>query len=284
LLAASGVIDGKLEAPSVLAQALHYSNYWIAFRGWGGIAQGTGVYWSLAVEEHFYLLFPAFYWTLLRADLSPKQQRTAFFAICGLVLLWRSILVFGFNPIPDRTYIATDTRLDSLLFGCGLAVFGNPALDLEPKARPGLRDLALLGAGIGALLASFVIRDPTFRETLRYTIQGLGLYPVFVTAIRFPGYGPLKLLGTAPMRYVGKISYSLYLMHHVVLEGVGRRMPDSPVMHAVLSLGISVALASSVWYLVEEPCAVLRRKLAARGMTRVASAGADAAAARATRT
>src|SRR4029077_21192748 len=45
----------------VALQAMHLSNYWIAAKGWSGIATGTGVYWSLAVEEHFYLLFPAIF-------------------------------------------------------------------------------------------------------------------------------------------------------------------------------------------------------------------------------
>jgi peptidoglycan/LPS O-acetylase OafA/YrhL len=54
-----GLLAGWLETMPVLAEALHFSNYWFASHGWTGTAMGTGVLWSLAVEEHFYLGFPA---------------------------------------------------------------------------------------------------------------------------------------------------------------------------------------------------------------------------------
>lgn len=263
LLTASGFIQGELRAPSLAAQFLHYSNFYIAAHGWEGIALGTGVYWSLAVEEHFYLLFPALYSLFLRRGLSSQTQRAVCFAICGTVLAWRCILVVALHSVPDRTYLATDTRFDSILFGCALALHGNPMLDSPKRERPETADLGFLAAGLCLLLASFLIRNPMFRETLRYSIQGLGLFPVFITAVRFPGWGPMKLLNLRPVRFVGTLSYSLYLVHHVVVDAVAARSTGSALLDGALALGVSLAIATGIWYFIEEPCAVVRRRLSA---------------------
>jgi peptidoglycan/LPS O-acetylase OafA/YrhL len=66
--------DTRPQLRPVLSQVLHFTNYWIAAHGWRGIAPGTGVYWSLAVEEHFYLLFPAVFLALSRLRLTGRQK------------------------------------------------------------------------------------------------------------------------------------------------------------------------------------------------------------------
>ena len=114
----------------MLSQALHFTNYYIVAHGWWeGLASGTWVYWSLAVEEHFYLFFPLLYLLLRRRFSTGRQQMFALLTICALVLVWRFVLVFALDAPKDRTYVATDTRIDSILFGCILAVWSNPFLD-----------------------------------------------------------------------------------------------------------------------------------------------------------
>lgn len=263
LLAAWGLILGNLERHSLLAQFLHYSNFWIAFHGWQGIGLGTGVYWSLAVEEHFYLLFPALFALFLRTGLSRQRQRGVCFAICAAVLAWRCILIGVFHVATDRTYVATDTRFDSILFGCALALYGNPMFDLQKRERPGAFDLGVLVLGLGMLLVTFLYRDEAFRETVRYTMQGIGLFPVFVTAVRFPDWGPMKILNLRPVKFMGTLSYSLYLVHHVVVEAFAWHRPGLPISNGILSLAVSIAIATTIWYFIEEPCAEVRRKLSA---------------------
>src|SRR5262245_11036580 len=53
LLTISGLLPGELEFRPVFAQWMHFANYWIVLNGYDGLAAGTVVYWSLAVEEHF---------------------------------------------------------------------------------------------------------------------------------------------------------------------------------------------------------------------------------------
>lgn len=257
------LLPGVLHWPAVAAQALHYSNYWVAFRGFQGIPLGTGVYWSLAVEEHFYALLPALYALLVGAKVPPRTQRSVFFAICALTLVWRCVLVFYFDAPTDRTYVTTDARCDSLLMGCALAVAGNPMLDSEPgSARaPSTRLLAALAGGLGLLLVSFLIRNDGFRETARYTLQGVGLYAVFYCAIRFPYWGPFRFLQLRFMGFLGKLSYSLYLVHQVVIALLIGWLPTGLLVRGVLSFGGSLLIAWLIWTSVEKPALRMRRRL-----------------------
>jgi peptidoglycan/LPS O-acetylase OafA/YrhL len=62
------------------------------------------------------------------------------------------------------------------------------------------------------------------------------------------------------MRYIGSISYSLYLVHHVILIGVERYVPNKHIS-GPLALAISIALSSALWFSVERPFANLRKRL-----------------------
>jgi peptidoglycan/LPS O-acetylase OafA/YrhL len=259
-------LPGRLLALPVAAQALHYTNYWIAWHGWDGIASGTGVYWSLAVEEHFYLVFPAVYLVLRRAGLTGRQQAFVLWGACGVVLAWRCILVFAMHAPLDRTYLCSDTRVDSILFGCALAVYNNPMLD--ETAPPSARDAALwlrrlLPLALVALLSTFVLRGNVFRETLRYSLQGLALVPLFVCAIRWPEAWIFRPLNLRPVRFIGTLTYSLYLLHFVVLSGLEAHTALPRVGRAVVGLVLALALSWTMWIAIERPCARLRKRLSA---------------------
>ena len=259
--AALGLIPGGFEPRALGAQALHLANYWIVARGYEGQPAGTGVYWSLAVEEHFYVVFPLLFLALTRLLRGAGARAGALLGLCAVVLLWRCVLVFGFHVAPDRTYVASDTRVDSILFGCALALWGNPALDASP-IRDVLWKRVLLPAALLLLLGTFVVRWAPARETIRYTIQGIALIPVFVVAMRYPTWGPFRLLNLRAVSFLGVLSYPLYLVHHVVLEGL------TPVLGVGLPRGLaafvlSLAIAWGLHELVEKPSARLRRRLSA---------------------
>lgn len=257
-----GALSGTLSVPGVMAQALHYTNYRAAYYGFDGMPGGTGVYWSLAIEEHFYAVFPALYALLLRFRLTGKQQWLVFVAVCAGVLVWRSFLIFYFHVPSNRTYLATDTRCDSLLVGCALAVAGNPMLDrgaADPRPSSSLKNVLLASSVL--LLVSFAVRDPRFRETLRYSLQIAALYPLFYAAIRFPAWGPFIWLNNGVMRFLGKLSYSLYLVHQIVLELCARWLPFGEIPRATVAFAASLALAYGMWLFVEKPCAQVRKRL-----------------------
>jgi peptidoglycan/LPS O-acetylase OafA/YrhL len=261
LLSWLGVLAGPPQREPLLAQALHFTNYWEVLHGAEGQIAGTGVYWSLAVEEHFYLLFPAIFVVLHRALGTPLRRAAVLWCICLLILAWRCALVFGAGVVADRTYLASDTRFDSILFGCALALVKNPALDSEGPGERTFWLRVMLPASGGLMVVSLLFRDPKFRETFRYTLQGVALYAFFICAVRNAGLPVFRLLNHRAVQRIGVLSYSLYLVHHVVLLGVQRGIQIHPVFQSAIGFAISFLVASAIWRWIEKPCARLRKRL-----------------------
>jgi peptidoglycan/LPS O-acetylase OafA/YrhL len=246
-----------------LSQALHYSNYVIAYQGWTGFIAGTGVYWSLAVEEHFYLIFPVLFVALRRRRMSGRSMAGLFLACCAAILIWRCALVFVLHASNHLTYFPTDARADSILFGCALAVWNNPATDDSEVLRSPMWRSVLLPISIVVLLGSLLLGSTSrsFEGSSQYSLQGIALYPVFVTAIRYPNWAPYRLLNHALVRRIGALSYSLYLCHHVIIELLARHLPTGPVVRGGLAFLLAVLVAELLYHFVESPCAKLRRTL-----------------------
>jgi len=265
LLAAVGALAGapRLDAGAVTAQALYLTNFQvIATDWWNGRAPGSWIYWSLAVEEHFYLFFPLLYLALLRVLPSRRRQLAVLLGLCAAVLAWRCVLVYLGHVPKERTYIATDTRIDSILFGCALAVMGSPVVD-RSRFSDGWWKGVWLPLGVALLVASLLIsfRSESFKQTFGYTIQGIGLVPVFVCAMRFPRWFAFPLLNWRPVAFVGVLSYSLYLVHPTVLYGIDQYLHTSRLVQGVAAALVSLGLALGIYVLVERPSARLRRRL-----------------------
>jgi peptidoglycan/LPS O-acetylase OafA/YrhL len=256
-----GATGGTLTTGAVVAQACHLVNYYIIRHGWWeGMAPGTWVYWSLAVEEHFYLFFPLAYLWLRRRGYSGRKQAALLLLTCALVLAWRCLLVFALHASKDRTYVATDTRVDSILAGCILAVFQNPVID-----RDGPDDATLMRVwiplGVAAIVLGLVIRVPRFEQTLRYTLQSFGLMPLFIAAMRWHDRAPFRLLNLAPIRRVGVLSYSMYLMHTSTLWGLERWTAWRTPVRGVVAFAFLVVVASLINKYIERPLGKMRHRL-----------------------
>jgi peptidoglycan/LPS O-acetylase OafA/YrhL len=260
-LGLAGVLRNDMSGTAVLAQLAHLTNYYIVAYGsdTAPVVPNTVPFWSLAVEEHFYLLFPLALLFLFRRFSLPKIA-LVLAAVCATVLAWRCVLVFGFDASSYYVYNATDTRIDSLLFGCILGVWCNPAVD-APAKRLGERGWFLLCAlGVALLLVSFLWRADAFRDTLRYTLQGLGLFPLFYCAVRFHGLPVFAWLDSRPMRALGVISYTFYLSHEAALELARQALGDGP-LRAAAGFALAVAFSGACYFLVERRFARLRRRL-----------------------
>ena len=260
LLAVTGGVDHQMRGDALLAQVLFWTNYYNIEHGGGYFVPTTGVYWSLAIEEHYYFIFPLLFWFSIKQWGYAGAARL-FIALCALALLWRSWLALEVGVSWRYTYAATDTRFDSLLFGCILGVWNNPIyVRRERPAELGRGHFVVLATALMLLLATFLFREPEFRETLRYSIQGIALLPLFWLAIRYSDNSIFRWLNWRPVRYLGLVSFTFYLCHGISLE-FAWRLIEAQIPRAVLGFSIALAFSAAMYVLVEKPIARLRRRL-----------------------
>ena len=259
VLAISGIFEHDMRPWAVLSQILYWTNYYFVAFGKTYFVPHTSMYWSLAVEEHFYLVFPVLFLAAVRYS-SFKRAAMVFAIICIIGLMWRYWLVLGLNATDIYTYRATDSRFDSLLYGCILGVWQNPVLDPEWKLSLRIR-WVLLCTSLSVFLFSLLYRDEVFRETLRYSIQGVALFPLFWLAVRYPEWWVFRWLNIYPVRFFGMISYTFYLSHVTMLGLVSKYLSSQEVTTAVIGFVLTVAFSTVMFYLVERPIARLRKKL-----------------------
>jgi peptidoglycan/LPS O-acetylase OafA/YrhL len=223
-----GLLDGGISWAGVLAQLLYFANYYGLFFDPGNTtAAGTGILWSLAVEEHFYMIYPAVLAGLLALGLSRQRVVVVLAIACLAVLAWRMYLASLPNFATERTYYSSDTRIDSIVFGCLLALAANPRSAKAGTSNPFLEPTSatLLAAAAIVMALTIAWRDAYFRETFRYSLQGLALMPVFYFAIRYAAHFPFTLLNHPWIARIGVYSYAMYLIHHIVINVIEKNAP-----------------------------------------------------------
>jgi peptidoglycan/LPS O-acetylase OafA/YrhL len=189
--------------------------------------------WSLAVEEHFYLL-----WPLLIGAVSARQRLRVIGLLAVTAIAWRVIAIGVMSP--SWVYNATDTNAAALLAGCYLAV-----------ARP--RAWRLASWSVPALLALMLL--PVFgEEGPGFLWGGFVAIALGVAAIQHAVARPAWLEARV-LVWLGKISYGLYLWHYVFVR--------SDIATSI-ALALTVAVAAASWYLVEEPVRRWRVRLEKR--------------------
>lgn len=208
LLCRIGLIDRTVTEPGVAGDYLFLTNYAQLLGMPGGVPIPL---WSLDVEEHFYIAFSTLF-ALILAHRKPRSAAAILAQVCLGILAIRIAYVAAGSNLQD-IYYWSHTRIDSILFGSILALWRNPVIDADGLApRPGLVALA-----IAVCLACFLIRDEVFRQTLRYTLQGLALIVIFAFALNLKGL-PVRLAGSWAVRWVAVLSYTLYLIHYPLLK------------------------------------------------------------------
>jgi len=273
--AAGGIMSwGK-----VFSALFYYVNYYGIYMHFGQGRDGFdpfSILWSLAVEEQYYLAFPFICVALLAGTADLRRFSWILAASVVLVLVWRVIVHhYGNNDgaTSDYIYMATDTRIDSILYGAWLALI--LANDTQKHWRRFSASRVVQAVCLLLLLACFVIRHPGFRDTLRYSLQGLALMPL-MTSICFTSSATslVKMLETRPMRRIGNWSYSLYLYHPIAIVlaeicwGPGSLGPQRIGWHtypafALTAVLLSFVLAVSSYNFVEKPFLRWRRRFGA---------------------
>jgi len=252
-------LDWSQEVASIQAAVLYYSN-WQVVNDLGSVATGTNHLWSLAVEEQFYLVWPA----VLVGFFGLRQKAVTVTVVLGLaitaVAVHRAILWDDGAPWLEL-FVRTDTRADSLLVGALLA-------SLWVRQRTPTRGVdALAWAALGGGLVYVALVEPSSG----FSFAGGGtlfavLVAVVLLAVVNGTWGPARWLAVPPLRAVGRVSYGLYLWHFPVFHAVARYGDELPELVRV-AVGVLVASAATVasWHLLERPMQGLRVRFGQRG-------------------
>jgi peptidoglycan/LPS O-acetylase OafA/YrhL len=222
------------------------ANGWPLKTGWVNLNH----FWSLAVEEHFYLIWPAVvYWF----------SRKAVMRICGgsmvVALALRCWTYFYWND--TAAYVLTPCRMDELALGAllALAARGPGGMGaLVKQARWGAWMLGALLAGIWSL----------GMEDLNYTVALTVLAAFFGSILLLAVGGGIvaRIFETRVLRFFGKYSYGIYVFHWLLSPLFLRVIPAQRVGAAVYmmaAISISVLVAVTSWHLYEKHFLKLKR-------------------------
>jgi len=250
----------------VIASALFFSNWWFIFQDVSyfqqfGPPSPLGHTWSLAVEEQFYILWPAILLGGLalfgsRSGRTQLQPRLAL-ATLGLALVSIILMVVLFTPGTDstRAYEGTDTRAFGLLIGAALAMVW-PSKRLTARIEPrAARTLDLVG-GLG--LVTIVLLIATTNEFSPFIYRGgLVILSVASAAVIASVAHPASLignvLGVSALRWIGVRSYGIYLWQSPIILLTTPAIGGFSPLRGFLQVGATFLIAAISWKYVEDP-------------------------------
>jgi len=257
LFAAPGEVDTIRN--DGLAALGYVANWRFIFSGQSYFAQFTQPsplkhMWSLAIEEQFYLIWPLIVFGVLAIWRSIR----ALVVTCVVMILGSALLMaILYHPgqDPSRVYYGTDTRAQSLLMG---ALVGVLLLVHGPiRSRVGLLALRT-AAWVGAVYTLWLWWRMSERTDLLYRggflTASLAVIAI-IASVTQPQRGALgAFLSLAPLRFIGRISYGLYLWHWpVYLTLTETRTGIGGTELLVLRLAVTLAFALASYFLIEQP-------------------------------
>jgi peptidoglycan/LPS O-acetylase OafA/YrhL len=239
------------DVPSCL---LFYRNYRpVGMDEHGGFY--TAHFWTLAVEEHFYLILP-----VLLIAVKPKRAGKVAFLLAMLVFAWRVVeghfqLLAGILP-QANLLTRTDTRIDALLWGCLAAIYFPSIQRLVARTR--FSQLWIVPAAI------FVAAQATHVPAL--LLRAVLLSALVVSTVVQPASVLGRILEWPPLRWIGTLSYSLYLSQELFLPELRSQLAGGAFGYLqqppwnLLALLMCACLSR---YLIEIPMTHLGQRLSA---------------------
>ena len=282
--------------PDILPSLLFFNNWWqimqdVSYFNALGDPSPLTHFWSLAIEEQFYLIWPPLLFAMVSMHVSKPNTRRV---VLGLAAVSALAMMVLYNPAtdPSRVYYGTDTRVFSLLLGAWMAFI--PDRDLAPARlvrHLGLDRLA--GAGKHDKSKSDTAEAATTKpsELARFwsspaSIDLMGVvglvglaamvaltngYTAFqyrggtllcsiltlmvITACVQPQGMVARALAAEPLVWIGKRSYSIYLWHYplLLLMNPVANINDTPWWHYILQVLLVVAAAECSYRFIETP-------------------------------
>ena len=240
--------------------AIFYGTNWaLAF---GERSDLLGHLWSLAVEEQFYVIWPLALMLLLRSGLAKRMRVLLILSLIVLVCLHRSLLVSP-EVDPLRIYFGSDTRADSLLSGCLVAML--VSWRMVPRTRLTLTSLKLGGAFSVLIVAAYIFDVSGVPGRTLYmigfTVFAISVGVFILDAMMTRNNRYISVLQRPTLVWIGKLSYSLYLWHFFAI-GLTLRIPVSNSVRVALAIPIALGIAACSYYLVEKPFLKLKARYA----------------------
>jgi peptidoglycan/LPS O-acetylase OafA/YrhL len=229
---------------------IYLQNFWTSM---GLTIAGPVHLWSLAVEEQFYLVWPFLVLFVPRRFLVP--------------ILWGAILFsFGLRfPLAAHhrdVYSLTLTRLDGLSAGAILAVLHSRGALQRWRTLLGWMAMA---CGLVIVVAGSLYRNSgaVFFASIKYTLLAAMYAGLIGWLICSPEAWLSRTLAIRPMRFIGRISYGLYVWHPFVLSTIFARMHHRrPWVEACLGYSLVFAVAYASWYGYERQFLRLKERVA----------------------
>ncbi|MGA9492583.1 MAG: acyltransferase family protein [Mycobacterium sp.] len=263
----AAVLLPPLQVPGVIddgiASALYVSNFWFVQQQVdyfaGVLASPFQHYWSLAVEEQFYLVWPPMMigtaWLIRRARRRIRAQTPSAHRPYLVVLVLVAAVSFALSlavtyVMPAAAFFSLPTRAWQLAVGGLVALTAGQWRPLPPRAA------AIAGwAGLAVIVLACTWFGPTtLYPGIAALLPVVGAALVLGAGCTAPSRGCGRVLGLSPMRAIGRVSYSWYLWHWPVLvlapELLGHPLDLAGRLAAAL---VSGALAVLTLRLIENP-------------------------------
>ena len=251
--------------PDIAPSLFFFTNWWYIFRGISyfdalGAPSPLTHFWSLAIEEQFYLVWPVLLLIVFKIGGKKKLVRRGCLVLAAISAILMALL-YTPGTDPSRVYYGTDTRAFSLLIGAWLS-FTWPGQELteERAAKVSKRNMILLDiAGVAALvvIVFIMVTVSGFSPFMYYGgILLVSILTAVVIAVLVHPRSKLAHVASAkPLVWIGKRSYGMYLWHYPIILFL---MPQNhvgafPLWTYLLVIGLTIAVAALSYTFIEKP-------------------------------
>jgi peptidoglycan/LPS O-acetylase OafA/YrhL len=241
-----------------IASLLYVNNYFQALRG--DPNTGLSHTWSLGIEEQFYLLWATGFLLIRR---NRKRMAWVLGGVIGAIWIYRELLIFVFRVWQGYIYEAFDTRADHLLIGCLLAVMLRS--EFASKFWGAMCSNVLVSVTLLLLLmasgACECFYGAGYRDVAAFIVDPVLVAILIVQVIAFRESFTWAWLNIGWVRYLGRISYSIYLYQQIVIEPTRKVLAAYPVaVQLAATIMLVSCTASASYYIIERPFLRLKER------------------------